>query len=68
VNPSAHRLVFNGARGCLMAAPETTVVVNSATPANQQPVVTTTASGVTQVNIQTAVGGVSRNSYTQFDD
>jgi hypothetical protein len=30
-------------------------------------VVTTTASGVTQVNIQTAVGGVSRNSYTQFD-
>jgi filamentous hemagglutinin len=50
-----------------MAAPETTVVVNSATPANQQPVVTTTASGVTQVNIQTAVGGVSRNSYTQFD-
>jgi filamentous hemagglutinin len=49
------------------AAPATTVVVNAAAPAPQQPTVTTTASGVTQVNIQTAVGGVSRNSYTQFD-
>ena len=50
-----------------VAAPATSVVVNGAAPTNQQPVVTTTASGVTQVNIQTAVGGVSRNRYTQFD-
>jgi filamentous hemagglutinin len=49
------------------AVPATTIVVNGAAPANQQPVVTTTASGITQVNIQTAVGGVSRNHYTQFD-
>lgn len=48
-------------------APATTVVVNTAAPAAQQPTVTTTSSGVTQVNIQTSVGGVSRNRYTQFD-
>jgi filamentous hemagglutinin family protein len=49
------------------ALPATTIVVNGAAPASQQPTVTNTASGITQVNIQAAVGGVSRNRYTQFD-
>ncbi len=49
------------------AVPVTAVVVNTAAPAHQQPTLTSTASGIPQVNIQTAVGGVSRNRYTQMD-
>lgn len=44
------------------------IIVDKSTPTNQQPTVLTAANGVAQVNIQTATaGGVSRNSYTEFD-
>lgn len=56
-----------GGTAWAQAVPATAIVVNTAAPAAQRPVVTTTASGTPQVNIQTAVGGVSRNQYTQFD-
>ncbi|NBW50844.1 MAG: filamentous hemagglutinin N-terminal domain-containing protein, partial [Betaproteobacteria bacterium] len=56
-----------GSAAWAQTAPATTIVVNGAAPAAQRPNVTNTASGVTQVNITGAVGGVSRNRYTQFD-
>ncbi|HWV14976.1 MAG TPA: hemagglutinin repeat-containing protein [Cellvibrio sp.] len=44
------------------------IVVDKSAPADQHPTVLTAANGVTQVNIQTATaGGVSRNSYSEFD-
>lgn len=44
------------------------VVADKSAPGNQQPTILQTASGVTQVNIQTpSAGGVSRNTYSQFD-
>lgn len=44
------------------------IVADPGAPAQQQPMVTSTASGIPQVNIQTpSAAGVSHNSYRQFD-
>ena len=44
------------------------IVADRSAPGNQQPTVLSTASGIPQVNIQTpSAGGVSRNTYSQFD-
>ncbi|QDL55360.1 filamentous hemagglutinin N-terminal domain-containing protein [Rhodoferax aquaticus] len=44
------------------------VIADRTVPGNQQPTILSTASGVTQVNIQApSTGGVSRNTYSQFD-
>ncbi len=44
------------------------IVADGAAPQHQQPIITETANGVTQVNIQTPnSSGVSRNQYRQFD-
>jgi filamentous hemagglutinin len=44
------------------------MVADGAAPQHQQPIITETANGVTQVNIQTPnSAGVSRNQYRQFD-
>jgi len=44
------------------------IVADASAPAKQQPTVISSANGTTQVNIQTpSAGGVSRNTYSQFD-
>ncbi|WP_159567767.1 filamentous hemagglutinin N-terminal domain-containing protein, partial [Budvicia diplopodorum] len=44
------------------------IVADHAAPANQQPTVINSGNGTPQVNIQTpSAGGVSRNTYSQFD-
>ncbi|MCF1289506.1 hemagglutinin repeat-containing protein [Enterobacter kobei] len=44
------------------------IVADASAPGKQQPTVISTANGTTQVNIQTpSAGGVSRNTYSQFD-
>jgi len=44
------------------------IIADSNAPVNQQATVTTTASGIPQVNIQTpSAAGVSRNVYSRFD-
>lgn len=44
------------------------IVVDKSAPNSQQATILNTSNGVTQVNIQTpSAGGVSRNTYTQFD-
>jgi filamentous hemagglutinin len=44
------------------------VIADRGAPATQQPTILNTASGITQVNIQApSAGGVSRNTYSQFD-
>jgi filamentous hemagglutinin family protein len=53
----------------LVASPvQAQVIADRSAPGNQQPTILSTASGVTQVNIQApSAGGVSRNTYSQFD-
>ncbi|MDS7942381.1 filamentous hemagglutinin N-terminal domain-containing protein, partial [Acinetobacter sp. V110_1] len=47
---------------------ETQIIADKGAPTSQQPTILTSANGTTQVNIQTpSAGGVSRNTYTQFD-
>ncbi|MER8254199.1 DNA/RNA non-specific endonuclease [Acinetobacter nosocomialis] len=47
---------------------ETQISADKGAPTSQQPTILTSANGTTQVNIQTpSAGGVSRNTYTQFD-
>ncbi len=47
---------------------ETHIIADKGAPTSQQPTILTSANGTTQVNIQTpSAGGVSRNTYTQFD-
>lgn len=44
------------------------IVADASAPGKQQPTVISTDNGTTQVNIQTpSAGGVSRNTYSQFD-
>ena len=44
------------------------IVADHGAPGHQQPMITQTASGIPQVNIQTpSAGGVSHNTYSQFD-
>ncbi|MDM4043667.1 filamentous hemagglutinin N-terminal domain-containing protein, partial [Escherichia coli] len=44
------------------------IVADHGAPGHQQPTITQTASGIPQVNIQTpSAGGVSHNTYSQFD-
>nr|WP_096845213.1 hemagglutinin repeat-containing protein [Escherichia coli] len=44
------------------------IVADHGAPGHQQPTITQTASGILQVNIQTpSAGGVSHNTYSQFD-
>lgn len=44
------------------------IVADGQAPSNQQPNIVSTANGTPQVNIQTpSEGGVSRNTYSQFD-
>lgn len=47
---------------------ESQIVADKSAPHSQQPTILNTGNGLTQVNIQTpSAGGVSRNTYTQFD-
>lgn len=47
---------------------ETQIIADKGAPTSQQPTILNSANGTTQVNIQTpSAGGVSRNTYTQFD-
>ncbi|MDE1705793.1 hemagglutinin repeat-containing protein [Acinetobacter nosocomialis] len=47
---------------------ETQISADKGAPTSQQPTILNSANGTTQVNIQTpSAGGVSRNTYTQFD-
>ncbi|EFO8017728.1 hypothetical protein HO356_005216, partial [Escherichia coli] len=44
------------------------IVADHGAPGHQQPTIMQTASGIPQVNIQTpSAGGVSHNTYSQFD-
>ncbi|MFM7485008.1 MAG: filamentous hemagglutinin N-terminal domain-containing protein, partial [Burkholderiaceae bacterium] len=44
------------------------IVPDTAAPANRQPIVNTASNGVPLINIQTpSAGGVSRNTFSQFD-
>ncbi|MFO6426186.1 hypothetical protein ACLBOM_08555 [Escherichia coli] len=44
------------------------IVADHDAPGHQQPTISQTASGIPQVNIQTpSAGGVSHNTYSQFD-
>ncbi|WP_254627262.1 two-partner secretion domain-containing protein, partial [Acinetobacter lactucae] len=46
----------------------TQIIADKGAPTAQQPTILNSANGTTQVNIQTpSAGGVSRNTYTQFD-
>lgn len=46
----------------------TQIIADKSAPSSQQATVLTSGNGTTQVNIQTpSAGGVSRNTYTQFD-
>ncbi|WP_420315514.1 filamentous hemagglutinin N-terminal domain-containing protein, partial [Acinetobacter bereziniae] len=47
---------------------ESHIVADKSAPSSQQATILNTSNGLTQVNIQTpSAGGVSRNTYTQFD-
>lgn len=47
---------------------ESHIIADKSAPNNQQATILNTSNGLTQVNIQTpSAGGVSRNTYTQFD-
>ncbi|RNM21100.1 filamentous hemagglutinin N-terminal domain-containing protein, partial [Dickeya undicola] len=58
------------ALGCvsIITPAQAGIVADINAPAGQQPVIINSANGVPQVNIQTpSAGGVSRNTYSQFD-
>ncbi len=57
-----------GSAVILVPQAQADVIADGSAPASQRPDVTQTASGITQVNINTPSGaGVSRNVYSQFD-
>ncbi|MEN5171141.1 hemagglutinin repeat-containing protein [Acinetobacter higginsii] len=52
----------------LSSIANTQIIADRSAPNNQQPQILNSANGTLQVNIQTpSAGGVSRNTYTQFD-
>ncbi|EOR07411.1 hypothetical protein F896_01784 [Acinetobacter genomosp. 15BJ] len=52
----------------LSSIANTQIITDRSAPNNQQPQILNSANGTVQVNIQTpSAGGVSRNTYTQFD-
>ena len=52
----------------LSSIANTQIIADRSAPNNQQPQILNSANGTVQVNIQTpSAGGVSRNTYTQFD-
>ena len=52
----------------LSSIANTQIIADKTAPNSQQPTIINSSNGVTQVNIQTpSAGGVSRNTYTQFD-
>ncbi|QLG88024.1 hemagglutinin repeat-containing protein [Chitinibacter bivalviorum] len=67
---SALRFAFLAALGAvtLLMPVQAAVQSDHQAPTSQQPTILKTANGVEQVNIQTpSAGGVSRNTYSQFD-
>ena len=61
-------LVSLGAAQWAHADVQTQVIADSSAAKNEQATILTTASGITQVNIQTpSAAGVSKNSFSQFD-
>jgi len=57
-----------GATVLLSSTLQADIVANSAAPLNQQPTISTTANGITQINIQTpSATGLSHNRYSRFD-
>jgi len=68
LKPLAFRLLLASGSLIFTAHTQAQIVTDTSAPANQQAGVTTTANGTPQVNIQTpSAGGVSHNTYTQFD-
>ncbi|EFB9755832.1 hemagglutinin repeat-containing protein [Escherichia coli] len=56
------------ASGMVHSVSAADIVADHGAPGHQQPTITQTASGIPQVNIQTpSAGGVSHNTYSQFD-
>lgn len=52
----------------LSSIANTQIIADKTAPNSQQPTILNSSNGVTQINIQTpSAGGVSRNTYTQFD-
>ncbi|MEG2263671.1 MAG: filamentous hemagglutinin N-terminal domain-containing protein [Acinetobacter sp.] len=52
----------------LSSIANTQIIADKTAPNSQQPIILNSSNGITQVNIQTpSAGGVSRNTYTQFD-
>lgn len=52
----------------LASVANTQIIADKGAPTSQQPTILNSGNGTTQVNIQTpSAGGVSRNTYTQFD-
>jgi filamentous hemagglutinin len=61
-------LTITGALFLLPSTANAQIVADPTAPGNQQPTIINTANGLPQVNIQTpSAGGVSRNTYSQFD-
>ncbi|HDD9217630.1 TPA: hemagglutinin repeat-containing protein [Escherichia coli] len=66
VTPLAFSLLL--ASGMVHSVSAAGIVADHGAPGHQQPTITQTASGIPQVNIQTpSAGGVSHNTYSQFD-
>ena len=65
---SAAVLLSLGSVQMVHAEVQTQVIADTTAAKNEQAIILTTASGMTQVNIQTpSVAGVSKNSFSQFD-
>jgi filamentous hemagglutinin family protein len=61
-------LILSGASLLLMPVAYAQIIADPSAPASQRPMVIETATGLPQVNIQApSAGGVSRNTYSQFD-
>ena len=68
VKPLAFALMLTLGTAQILPVQAGTIVADSNAPKTEQPTILNTASGATQVNIQTpTAGGVSMNQYQQFD-